>query len=514
MALTITIAGVDRTSALFLPDQGGDVSGSLIPGARGSMRISVFDRSGTTGYRPAIDQTILLADGATTIFAGLIDDVEEQPLGTDLDVGLMMHITASDWWSYFDRVTYTHAYAAGVSLKTVLQDLIANPLAPFSVTLDGGQATGPTLTDAFTIVGETPMSTISRLTTLTGWVAILTPAKVLRMVAPGTESCGFALGDALTGTLGVVTWKQERNAKYCNRVVLTCGDTSRVQTTETFIAAGGETQFVTKYPAVLDYNSVWPNELFVNGAGLGPVDWTPSILPGHHWRWDAANHTLIVDNVMYTPLAGDVITVTYEIQYPFVVTYDDAAEQAAHGVFEQKFTDTSIFDIDAGNAMAQSIVRQRISLPRQVSVREKVGLAYPGQSITLTYAERTVSGSHLISAVDFRNREDGTLEYTLTCLSGSDLNGSWLDFYRDLLGGSGSSTGASALGMTGGTTSTAIAGGTDKDVQFNDHGVFGGDDAFTFDKAGKNLVLGALSSITATSAEACAVFGYDCHITD
>lgn len=523
MSLSLTIASVDRTSKFFLPDSRGAFNGSIIPGAKGRLRIDVYDLIGATGYRPAINDTLTLADGGTTIFGGIVDDLEEMPVmgvaDGKVDVGVHTKITASDWWAYFDRVTYTKSYPAGTTLKSILQDLVTNVLGTFGITLDAAQVTGPTLSQAFEVVSQTPIAIVSKLTTLTGYIGIVLPSKAFRMTAPASESCGFALGDALTGTVGQVTAKRSRNANYANRIKLTCGDTSTKVVTETYTAVGGDTQFVTVYPATLDYQGIWPNELFVNGVGLGPVDWRPNgaagLLPGNHWYWDAVNHKLVVDNAAYTPIAGDVITITYNIQYPFEVTYTDPSITNPADIVERDVADTSIFDYNAGVAMAQSLVRQRIANPRQITVRETVGIAYPGMSIVLTYAERVVSGTHLITALDFQNREDGSIEYTLTAVPGSELNGSWLDFWKDLFGGAGVST-ATSGSISGAATGTATndVPGNDKDVVINSSGRLGADDQFQYGKGGTYVLMGQNCTVTAADPVGCFIGGDNCHGTD
>lgn len=528
MSLSLTIASVDRTTNFYLPDgQRGIVSGTIMPGAKSSLRLNVYDLNGPTGYRPNINDTIALMDGATTVFAGLIDEVDEAPvpqaIDGNMDTGVLTQITASDWWAYFDRVTYTQSYPIGTTLKAILTDLVANPLNPFGITLDPAQVTGPSLTTVFQVVKQTPSQIVSQLTTLTGYVGIVLPTKAFRMTAPASESCGYALGDSLPGTMGQVTSKQSRNTNYANRIVLTCGDTSTKQTTETYTAVGGDTQFVTVYPASLDFAGVWPNELIVNGSNLGPVDWRPNgaagILPGHHWYWDAVNHKLVVDNVAYTPVAGDVITITYTIQYPFEVTYTDPSITNPADIVEADVSNTSIFDMAAGLAYAQGLVRQRIANPQMIYVRNNLGVAYPGLSVVLTFADHAISGTCLITQVDFQDAEDGTMEYALTCVPGSELNGSWLDFWKNFFGGgsgaSTSTTGSISGGATGTTgVGTSVPGGSDTDVQFNDDGSFGGDDNFTYNKTTHCLVMGKLSTITATSPESCLALGEDCHVAD
>ena len=68
----------------------------------------------------------------------------------------------------------------------------------------------------------------------------------------------------------------------------------------------------------------------------------------------------------------------------------------------------------------------------------------PGDQITLTFADRTVSGAHLITQVRVKTIAKGTPVYELTCLSGTEAQSTWTDQLRAAIGGSG----ANAAGGT------------------------------------------------------------------
>ncbi len=449
MGLTLTIAGVDRTAKFWLPDVQGEVSATLMAGSRSSLRLKVFDVDGAGGFRPAIDDSVVLTDSLLgDVFAGLIDEIEEEGL-TDLDTGLRLSLTVSDWWIYCERVAYTKTYPAGTTLKAVLQDLVANPLASFGITLDAGQAVGDTFATELTFVAETIDGILGRLTTVTGWVPRISTAKVLKMIAPAGESCGFALADASSTVVGRVTVRQSRNAQYANRIILTCGGNRQVSKSQNFTDPGtAAAEFVVNYPASQNINDPFPNQLIVAGVNQGPVGWGAGYLPPPAYYWDAVNHKLVRESGAPT-FAGQTITVAYTAQFPFEATYNDAAEQAAHGVWEKRVNDektAAIASNEEAAAYAAAVARQAVALPRVVSVQHAAGLAYVGQSIGLSFADRGVAGTHMVTSADFHTVEDGSLEFALTCVSGTELQASWLDFFRGLTSGGGTAAGSSGGG--------------------------------------------------------------------
>ncbi|HWK09908.1 MAG TPA: hypothetical protein VNR64_07650, partial [Vicinamibacterales bacterium] len=454
MSLTLTIGGVDKTSTFYLPGSTGDVTFSFIPGTRGSLRLKVYDVLGAAGYRPAIDDTLTLADGATTVFSGRIDDVDEQPL-TDLDTGVVTALTASDWSAVCGQVSYNVTYAAGSTLKAALTDLVTNKLSAFGITLDAAQATGPTFSTAVTFSTNVTVNEIlNRFTALTGWLWRITPTKTLLMIAPAATSCGYSLSDADTdGVLGVVSYRQSRALNYANTIVLTCGTAKQVLKDEPFTGDGVASSWTLTYAAVTDAGGFIVSRGYVTEAGVNKTvgvygDTSVS------YQWRASNNTLYRTA---GPLgAGVAISFGHQVQLPFTVTYANSAEVTAHGTYEGHYDAPDIEDYTEGVTMATALARQTITQPKIVTVKTTKGIAYPGQSIALTFAERNLSGTFMITGVDVSSAEDGSLEYTLTCVSGAELATSWLDFYKETSTGTGSGAGGTVSG--GATVTSGVAG--------------------------------------------------------
>jgi hypothetical protein len=456
MALSLTINGVIRTNKFYLPGTSADVQASLMAGAIGSLRLRVYDVLGAAGYRPAIDDTIVLADGATTVFAGRIDDVAEDGL-TDLDTGVTTMITASDWHAYCEQVTYTVTYSAGLwTLKGILQDLIAAKLGAFGVTLDASQAVGTTFLTALTYDKATIAKILNDLQQLTGWVWRIQPNKALIMISPASISCGYSLADGSsnTGVLGKVFWKQARASNYINAAIVKIGPQQAIEKTDSFTGNGATLGYVLTYTPVPSADGGFiVSRGYVSEGGanypLGLFGVDPTL-----WTYDPATNRIVRSANLGL---GVIATFAYQVQFPVTVTYTDAAEVAAHGTYEGQFDAPDVTDKAPGLTLATALVRRGIATPKTVTVRTNKGIAYPGQSIALTFAERNISGTFLITAVDVASAVDGTLEYTLTCLSGTELGESWIDFYSNATGGgvasasSGSSTvsGAFIPALTG-----------------------------------------------------------------
>lgn len=442
MALSLTIAGVSRTSKFMLPGTTGDVSATLIAGGRGSMRLNVRDILGASGYRPAIDDSLVLADGATTIFSGRIDAVEEVAL-TSLDTGVVTKITASDWAAVADQVTFTNSYPIGTTLKAVLTD-IAAALSAFGVTLDAAQATGPSASTVLNYDRATCTDALNNLQALTGFVWRIDGNKKLRAIAAGTVACGYSLADGTsnTGVIGTVSWKRARATNYLNKATVQAGPTQPIEKTETVTGTGSATTFPLTY-------SPMPNAatdfILCRGYVSEPgVNWPIGrfgVDTGLQWYYDFSTNSLVRATALGL---GVVATFQYQVQFPIVVSVSNSTEVAAHGVYEQLFQAPDIQDIAEATALATALVRRAITTPQTVKVQTNKGIAFPGQTVPLSFAERVISGTFMIVQVDISSDVDGTLLYMLTCVSGSELADSWLDYYR-----SQGSSGASSSGAAG-----------------------------------------------------------------
>jgi hypothetical protein len=233
MAITITINGVDQTAKVqsSLLEGGRKLSSSRTAGSPRVLNLYTYDKTGGAGgYRPAIDQTVVVADGATTVFSGVITDIREGALSdasTGFDKGILCAVTCIDQNGLTLRDTYTKTYADGTTVKQVLQDLIANPLSTRGITLDGTQANGAALT-GFKFIDAYIDDILNSLTTITGWPWDITPAGVLSMIAPASVSCGFSLTDGGGNLFGGVTVQQGRSENYANRVTVVAGPASQI----------------------------------------------------------------------------------------------------------------------------------------------------------------------------------------------------------------------------------------------------------------------------------------------
>ncbi len=448
----IIINGVDVT----LQVQAAQLEGgrrlvyNRVAGSPASLTLYTYDKvGGAGGYRPAIDQTVVVNNNSgVTVFSGVITDIREEALsdaGEGWDKGILCAVTCADQNGLLLRDTYSHTYADGTLLKAILQDLVTNVLGSLSVTLDAAQANGPAV-DGFQFEDAYIDDILNSLTTITGWVWDITPLKVLSMIAPGSVSCGFSLTDSGGGIYGGVSIEQGRSENYANRVTVVYGPAAQVLKTQTIVGNGVSTEWALDYPSMRDANNFVLSAGYVTDDGIfSPI----SPYPGGstNWQFDpVTNHLLRTAGALGST---KVATFIYAVQFPQSVSVNDAAEQAAHGVYAKKYLIKDITDLATASQQAAGLLSKGIASPLTVQVTHRKGLAKPGQSVVLTFAERNLNATFMITDVSFWNDVDGDLTFSLGVISGTVQQPTWVDFFKRTGGGSGGGTSVSPASISG-----------------------------------------------------------------
>jgi hypothetical protein len=316
---------------------------------------------------------------------------------------------------------------------------------------------GPLLTATLTLDG-TVKDAFNTLRQLTGFIWRIDPTKALIWREPAWESCGYALSDSDgdPGVLGGVPSRQARATNFANVVRLTCGPTGPGDPiTHTWHGDGSTTVFALAGENVHASN-VQPGIVTIDGTPY-PV-FAPGVAPGDAIEWDPTTDDGTLTFVgVYEPIAQGAtdIVLVYTPQYPFTVVESDpssAAPPTGIGPYTLRASAPEILTYAEAIARAQALLRVRLEAPREVRIRTNKGIAYPGQSIALSFAERAINATFLITAVDVSNADDGSLEYTLTCVDGTELGESWLDFYKS----DAVSSGAGTTVVTGGSGGAAV----------------------------------------------------------
>lgn len=208
----MTIAGVAR-SLMY----GWDVEESL--NGPNILTCRVASAAGT--YRPALDEEIVVTEGAAVIFGGYVQTVNE--VGVDIGgVALINEINAIDYNSLPSRRYVQGSIVAG-NLKAALTYFLTY-LTAYGVTLDPAQANGPAL-PALSWDYRSLLDVLNEIATMSGYVWEIDYNKVLRAWLPGTVSAPTAVTDANSKAFGqvIVEVSRAQDNPYANSVIVRGG---------------------------------------------------------------------------------------------------------------------------------------------------------------------------------------------------------------------------------------------------------------------------------------------------
>jgi hypothetical protein len=433
MAYTVTIAGQAATL------QRG---WSITAAATGIDVLTARVASLSGAYRPSLGAAIVITEQSTTIFGGTLSRVEESGLAAS-GVPIVSRITASSYKNLAAHVALTDTLEAG-TLKAALTTVAAR-LTDLGVTLDAGQATGPTIAAAAYEYAPV-QAVLDNLAERTGWVWEIDAAKVLRMIQPGTVAAPYDVTTANRTAFADVTVERRREDWYANRIIVRGGAGYRQILPETHYGNGATRTFPIDAPM----HYFGPVNLTVTVGGTP----TNVVMTGYYgvdddpWTYDPPTYSLRQREDQ--PLLGVSDTVVmvdgYAAQYPMSITVEDAGEIAASGLVELVVAVPEVFERGAIEELAATTLARRVAAPVTVRYQTTQSGAKPGQTQSITIAERSLSGTFTIAEVVTENTVGNVIRRTITATAGTLVKDNWRDVFRAW---SDRATGAGGVGATG-----------------------------------------------------------------
>jgi len=459
MAIAVTIGGVTHTAEVYRPE-GGPPSFNLTMqlGSDWTCEFPVFDTLSTSSaYRPTLGQIVVITDGATTIFRGTIVRLEDKPIkGTGS--GTLTMVSCRAYNGLVDQIIVNASLGAGFTREDWVDYFFTNYLSAYGITIDAAMSTGDTL-EAQSFEDVTLREAFNHLSTVTGDLWRITPGGELQFFAAGEKTASYSLTAANKLSVGPVSWSKARE-KYVNSVTLRYGTETTVLKTFTATGTGSVSSWVLDYDPALNSDGYIISEGVVTEVGVA-IRTLSAPGGGGFYTWTAATNTL--SRTAGNLGAGVVITLVYSVQFPQTVTVEDAGLIASDGKYAGVFEAPEIFEKDPATELATGLLRRYSSEPKWVRITTRQAFVMPGDQITLTFSDRTISGAHIITEVRgadvFMN---GHMQYDLTCLSGGEKQDNWTDQLRDVLGSVGGAR--SAGGTITGSIVPNFSGHFDSDV--------------------------------------------------
>ncbi len=402
----------------------------------------------TGTYRPANDDVIVLTESGTTIFGGIIDNPQEKGIGSySGGAGIDITINASDFNVYASRIAIlTDTPRSSESLKARLT-WIVGLLSAQSVTLDAGQATGPTLPAATYPSGQYLIDVLNQTMALangTGsasWIWNIDYSLALSAIQAGTVAAPFDVIDGDRHAQGDITVEQPRPATYGNYDIVLGGQGTQA-VTDSFTGNGSAVTFALRYALSLSYGGVTVGGVFETLGTIGTATWS----------YDSSTNSITRTSA---PGVGVAISINYIAQFPVKVVADGGASAANRVV--KIYAETTVFDIGVLQALANAYVTRDMDSPRTVTYNAAVTLTgiHPGHTQTITNTKRNLSGTHLVTDVKIVNIGGNVVQRQVTAVTSTLLPATLRQQYQQMFG---ASSGATAAGGVTLVTSTGVGG--------------------------------------------------------
>jgi len=394
---------------------------------------------------PDVRQEIVVTYDGVRIFGGLVDTVIERAATSRTNVPSQLYdITAVDFngladWRFVDGVSGT--------AETLIYALEALLFYLPGVTLNPAQVTGPVLPQRTYHVASIAQ-VLDEFATITGMVWRIDYTRVLTMWDPVTtpapvdvlDGTDVAIGDILVEPIAT---------EFATSVWLIAGDSSPRTVVDTFTGDGTTTDFLLHYPLIAHGGT-----LTVNGV-------SEAVGPGELWELApvAAPHQPMYTLVRSSaPAAAAAIVFPYTAQFPLTIRVDDEALVLALGMFiETKFHEPAIFHYDEALAVAEGYLAQVTTPRREVRYTTITPGLIPGQTQTITIANRSLAGAFLITDVETR-MQDPLLVYRVTAHEGPLFQTAvnWRTTYKQWALVAGSGGGGAGVSSGGGGSAPAL----------------------------------------------------------
>lgn len=440
MTFTVTIDGNTRSL------QAGTMSIALRANERATMNAQVYSATGS--WRPDLNEEVVITADSVVIFGGYIETALEAGAGQQPIAAILTDITASDYNSIPSRKLVAEARPSE-TLKVRLQWLIDNHLDDYGVSLDAGQATGPTL-EATAYAYESIDSILTGLATLAGpdYIWRIDFTKKLKVYSASGVSAPFNVSVGSGHAIGDITVEPSRNG-FANRVIVQAGTSRIVDKTDPFTGDGSTTAFTLRYPMV--YTPTVGYGYVTYDGNSETLDLTG--VAGAMWEYAPAANTITRDTA---PANTKAISITYPAQFPIWVAADGGA--AAADVVMIKIDRPDVYDIDEAQAIADAELAARDTTTKTVSYSTKTAGLLPGQTQTITNSSRGLSAvSCVITEVTITNDiGPNYLRYAVKAIASGPIT-TWRNAFKTLgssntstsLGGSSIAVAASQGGWNG-----------------------------------------------------------------
>lgn len=449
MALTITIAGVDRSSDYG--DRSLRIKRAL--NAIDTCRFDIVDKGQSS--RPQEGELVQIDSDGTTVFKGTVDSTDGEdfyegpnnPVSPGVGTNIY-RVSCVDFNKLAERIVVAANYeTAGQSLQDIVVDLVNNQ-----------SVTGPTLSDegvTTTGVQEGPGITVAKfnyislkkafddLAAKTGYLWTIDKNKVLQFFDRTTFTAPFGFG--VDGVQNHTTMRVKKSRKgYRNVQIVRAGQQITTDDqVETYKGDGEKQTFPTRLPIANDPST--PPTIEVDTGG-GFVAKTVGVLSkddeaSFDWFYQRERATVTQQSSASALTSSHTLRVTYKGLFPIVVISEDDEEieariaiEGGKGVYMHVESDEDLDDRDLAIDKSEELLNRFGAIPTTITVETHTFGIDEGHLVPVENPGLEISGTYLAEDVSYRDVGAEHLLCRATLIDG-EVVGGWVEFFRRVIEG-------------------------------------------------------------------------------
>jgi Concanavalin A-like lectin/glucanases superfamily len=371
-------------------------------------------------------QPVSVSDGlGNLVYSGFIDRVKERYVKPGI---LTSQITCMDNHYLADKRLVSCSFV-NQTADVIVRTLLTNFLATEGIS-EGVIAPGPVVTQVY-FNYITVAQALDQLAKLSNFWWQIDKDKRLHF-QPYNAVLAPWIFDGSQATYGSMI-VERGNPGYRNRQVILGGMELTDTPTETKYGDGASRAFSFSYAFAKE-----PTVMLNGRAQLVETKGSPIAA---RWYW-AKGDPILAQNASDAVLsANDVLSVTYQGEYPIVVISEDDSmiaqqqyiEGGTSGLVEEVEHDPTILSSQDGFAKANALLQRYAAFGTSITFKTLVGGLAPGQLLTVNYPPHGLSGVQmLIESVEVADHDGLQLWYTVKAVMGP-YDVTWVDFWKSLV---------------------------------------------------------------------------------
>lgn len=399
MAIVLTVNGVDRTSSV---DWRTLEKLEVLTKEPDTLKFTI--RNYSSKFTPALSDVVVLTDGGTKVFAGIVIETLDSTEGLSRD----LVVQCKDYTHTLDRKLVSATYT-GQTAAAIIASI-------FSTYVSGGFTT--TNVVAAVTINKVVFNYVTVSAALTKLCEILGDYdwyvdydQDLHFFKEGTVAAPFSLTDTSQNFIwGSLTLGQNVH-QLRNHIIVRGGDVTGTLVTNTQQADGTARQFFVGYN--LDSFTFKKNGSTQSVGSDGKDD------PASYNVLYNPNRGLII--FPSAPAAGDDIYHEGYPIFPLIAEKTDVVSLALYGEFQYVIVDKTIKSRTAASQRCDAELKKWGSAVNEAKFITNTSGLKTGQTLTINLTGRGISKDFRIIRIAAKFRTPTTMQYEVQCLASEDV---------------------------------------------------------------------------------------------